>query len=149
MATTTYAHPEMLVSTDWVAQHLDDRGVRLIEVDVDTTQYEHGHIRGAIGWNWQTQIQDPVRRDIIPKEQLAGYLSQASVSTDSQIVLYGDNNNWFAADALWLLQYYGHNNVRLMNGVRKKWILEGRELTREVTVYSPTKYQALKLQPTL
>jgi len=134
MATTTYAHPEMLVSTDWVAQHLDDKSVRLIEVDVDTTRYEQGHIRGAIGWNWQTQLQDPV---------------QAGVSVDSLIVLYGDNNNWFAAYALWLLQYYGHNNVRLVNGGRKKWILEGRELTREVTVYSPTKYQALKLQPTL
>ncbi len=139
MTTTTYAHPEMLVSTDWVAQHLDDKSIRLIEVDVDTTQYEQGHIRGAIGWNWQTQLQDPVRRDIISADQLEKYLSQAGVSANSLIVLYGDNNNWFAAYALWLLQYYGHNNVRLMNGGRKKWVLESRELTRDVPVYTPTK----------
>jgi len=149
MTTTTYAHPEMLVSTDWVAQHLDDKSIRLIEVDVDTAQYEQGHIRGAIGWNWQTQLQDPVRRDIISTDQLEKYLSQAGVSANSLIVLYGDNNNWFAAYALWLLQYYGHNNVRLMNGGRKKWILESRELTRDVPVYTPTKYQTVKLEPTL
>ncbi|MGA9365484.1 MAG: sulfurtransferase [Bacteroidota bacterium] len=149
MTTTTYAHPEMLVSTDWVAQHLDDKSIRLIEVDVDTTQYEQGHIRGAIGWNWQTQLQDPVRRDIISADQLGKYLSQAGVTANSLIVLYGDNNNWFAAYALWLLQYYGHNNVRLMDGGRKKWVLESRELTRDVPVYTPTKYQTVKLEPTL
>ncbi len=137
------------VSTDWVAQHLDDKSIRLIEVNVDTTQYEQGHIRGAVGWNWQTQLQDPVRRDIISADQLEKYLSQAGVSANSLIVLYGDNNNWFAAYALWLLQYYGHNNVRLMNGGRKKWVLESRELTRDVPVYSQTRYQTAKLEPTL
>ncbi|MEK6572572.1 MAG: sulfurtransferase, partial [Bacteroidota bacterium] len=149
MSTTNYANPDVLVTTDWVAQHLDDKSVRLIEVDVDTTQYETGHIRGAMGWNWQTQLQDPVRRDIISKEQLEKYLSQAGITDATSIILYGDNNNWFAAYAFWLLQYYGHNNVKLMNGGRKKWVAENRDLTTAGPSYQPTKYQVMKLEPTL
>jgi hypothetical protein len=100
MGSNAYAHPEALVSTDWVAQHLDDKNIRLIEVDVDTTQYEQGHVRGAIGWNWHTQLQDQLRRDIVAKEQMEQYLLQAGIIGSTTIVLYGDNNNWFAAYAL-------------------------------------------------
>jgi thiosulfate/3-mercaptopyruvate sulfurtransferase len=149
MGSNSYAHPEALVSTDWVAQHLDDKNIRLIEVDVDTTQYEQGHVRGAVGWNWQTQLQDQLRRDIVTKEHMEQYLSQAGVSNSTTIVLYGDNNNWFAAYALWLLEYYGHNNVCLMDGGRKKWIAENRELTKEVPSYPPTKYQAKNVDHSL
>jgi len=149
MNTPNYANPEVLVTTDWVAQHLGDKNIRLIEVDVDTTQYENGHIRGAIGWNWQTQLQDPVRRDIISQQQLEGYLSQAAITDSTTIVLYGDNNNWFAAYAFWLLQYYGHTKVKLMNGGRKKWLAENREITTEAPSYLATKYQVKKLEPTL
>jgi thiosulfate/3-mercaptopyruvate sulfurtransferase len=149
MGSNSYAHPEALVSTDWVAQHLDDKNIRLIEVDVDTMQYEQGHARGAVGWNWQTQLQDQLRRDIVTKEQMEQYLSQAGVSSSTTIVLYGDNNNWFAAYALWLLQYYGHNNVCLMDGGRKKWIAENRELTKDVPSYPPTKYQAKNVDHSL
>jgi thiosulfate/3-mercaptopyruvate sulfurtransferase len=149
MGSNTYAHPEVLVSTDWVAQHLDDKNIRLIEIDVDTTQYEQGHIRGAIGWNWQTQLQDQVRRDIVRKEQLEQYLSQTGVTNSTTIVVYGDNNNWFAAYGLWLLQYYGHNNVCLMDGGRKKWIAENRELTKDVPSFPPTKYLVTKVNRSL
>ena len=99
-----YAHPEALVSTEWVAQHLNDAGLRLIEVDVDTTAYDSGHIRGAVGWNWQSQLNDPVRRDIPDKKAFAALLSQAGVTPKTTVILYGDNNNWFAAFAFWLLQ---------------------------------------------
>jgi thiosulfate/3-mercaptopyruvate sulfurtransferase len=149
MGSNAYAHPEALVSTDWVAQHLDDKNVRLIEVDVDTTQYEQGHVRGAVGWNWQTQLQDQLLRDIVTKEQMEQYLSQAGVSSSTTIVLYGDNNNWFAAYALWLLQYYGHNNVCLMNGGRKKWVAENREMTKDVPSYPPTKYRITNVDHSL
>ncbi len=149
MSTNGYAHPEVLVETDWVAQHLNDPKLRYVEVDVDTTQYEQGHIRGAVGWNWQTQLQDQVRRDIISKEQLAEYLSQAGVTDKTPLILYGDNNNWFAAYAFWLLNYYGHENVKLMNGGRKKWVLESRELVTEVPTYPRTTYQVQKVNQSL
>jgi thiosulfate/3-mercaptopyruvate sulfurtransferase len=149
MAANNYAHPEMLVSTDWVAQHLEDKIIRLIEVDVDTSQYEQGHIRGAIGWNWQTQLQDQLRRDIVTQEQLEVYLSKAGVTNSTTIVFYGDNNNWFAAYALWLVQYYGHNNACLMNGGRKKWIAENRELTHDIPNYPSTKYRVKKVNRSL
>jgi thiosulfate/3-mercaptopyruvate sulfurtransferase len=149
MPSTTYAHPEMLVSTDWVAEHLDDKIIRLIEVDVDTTQYEQGHIRGAVGWNWQTQLQNQLRRDIVTQEQLEMYLSQAAVTNSTTIVFYGDNNNWFAAYALWLVQFYGHNNVCLMDGGRKKWIAENRELTKDIPIYPPSGYRVKKVNQSL
>src|SRR2546425_9623840 len=117
-AAVSYAHPEVLVSTDWVATHLNDSGVRLIEVDVDTTAYDSGHIAGAVGWNWQSQLNDPVRRDIPDKRAFAKLLSEAGVTPKTTVVLYGDNNNWFAAFAFWLLQLYGHANAKLMNGGR-------------------------------
>ncbi len=123
-----YAHPEVLVSTAWVAEHLNDPGLRLIEVDVDTTAYDSGHIPGAVGWNWQSQLNDPVRRDIPDKRAFARLLGEAGVTRKTTVILYGDNNNWFAAFAFWLLQLYGHPVVRLMNGGRAKWVAEGRAL---------------------
>ncbi|MFN7161585.1 MAG: sulfurtransferase, partial [Fimbriimonadales bacterium] len=120
---------KVLVSTDWVQAHLGDPSIRLIEVDVDTTAYEQGHIPGAIGLNWQTQLQDPVRRDIPSQAQLEATLGALGVSHTDTIVLYGDNNNWFAAFAFWVLKLYGHEDVRMMAGGRKKWLAEGRPIT--------------------
>ena len=137
-----YAHPEMLVTTDWVAQHLNDPKVRLVEVDVDTTQYEQGHIQNAIGWNWQSQLQDNVRRDILTKAEFEKLMSKSGINQDTTVVLYGDNNNWFAAYALWQMKYYGHQDVRLMNGGRKKWLEEKRLLANKAPEISPTNYKA-------
>ncbi len=149
MATNGYTHPEVLVSTDWVGQHLKDPNLRLIEVDVDTTQYEQGHIPGAIGWNWQTQLQDQLRRDIISKEQLEKFLSEQGITNNTSLILYGDNNNWFAAYAFWLLKYYSHEDVKLMNGGRKKWVAENRELTKEVPKYQPATYKVKEINSDL
>lgn len=137
-----YAHPEVLVSTQWVADHLNDPKIRLVEVDVDTSAYDQGHIAGAVGWNWQTQLQDNVRRDLIDKAALEQLLGKSGVSNDTTVILYGDNNNWFAAYALWQLKYYGHKDARLMNGGRKKWIEEKRPLTTEPAKVSATTYRA-------
>jgi thiosulfate/3-mercaptopyruvate sulfurtransferase len=138
----SYAHPEALVDTAWVAEHLSDTNVRLIEVDVDTAAYDSGHIPGAIGWNWETDLSDQVRRDLIPKEHLERLLGEAGVTPDTTIVLYGDNNNWFAAWAFWQLTMYGHRDVRLMNGGRKKWVSEGRPLETGVPTYTANGYKA-------
>lgn len=137
-----YAHPESLVETAWVAEHINDPKVKLVEVDVDTMAYEQGHIVGAVGWNWTTQTQDTVRRDILNKEQLEALLSHSGIANDSDVVLYGDNNNWFAAYAFWLVKIYGHGSVRLMNGGRKKWVDEGREITKETPKPAATTYRA-------
>ena len=137
-----YARPEVLVSTDWVAEHLNNPKVRLVEVDVDTSAYEQGHIEGAAGWNWQTQLQDGIRRDLLDKEAWELLLSKSGIANDTTIVLYGDNNNWFAAYAFWQLKYYGHEDVRLLNGGRKKWVEEKRPLVNEVPKFQRTKYQA-------
>jgi thiosulfate/3-mercaptopyruvate sulfurtransferase len=134
---------DALVSTQWVADNLDK--IRLVEVDVDTAQYETGHVPGAIAFNWQTQLQDQVLRDIISKEELSKLLSEAGITPDTHLVLYGDNNNWFAAYALWLLQYYGHDKVSLMDGGRKKWLAEERPTTTDVPSYSTTNYQVTKV----
>ena len=137
---TGYAHPEVLVDTEWVAAHGQDPNVRLIEVDVDTTAYELGHIPGAIGFNWQTQLSDRVRRDIATPEEWGKLLSDAGVAPEHTVVLYGDNNNWFAAFAFWQFKLYGHEDVRLLNGGRKKWELEGRPLVTDVPSYPTTNY---------
>src|ERR1700686_5011695 len=136
-----YANPEVLVTTEWVASHLNDANTRLVEVDVDTTAYEQGHIPGAVGWNWQTQLQDNVRRDLIDKAALEKLLGESGISNDTTILLYGDNNNWFAAYAFWQLKYYGHQNVKLINGGRKKWLEEKRPLTKEAPQVTPTNYR--------
>ena len=137
-----YAHPETLVSTDWVAQHASDPNVRIVEVDVDTKAYDEGHVPGAIGWAWNSQLCDTLRRDILPKDKLEELLASSGISNDTTIVIYGDNNNWFAAWALWQLKIYGHNDVRLMNGGRKKWLAEGRELSTEVPKPAQATYHA-------
>ena len=145
----TYANPEVLVSTDWVAEHRGDPNVAVVEVDVDTAAYNESHIPGAIGWNWQTQLSDPVRRDIISKADLEQLLSKSGIGNDSTIVLYGDNNNWFAAWAFWQLKIYGYKDVRIMNGGRKKWLAENRELTKEVSAPKQTTYKAMSFDETL
>ena len=138
-----YAHPEVLVSTDWVIKHLDDPKVKLIEIDVDTQAYSAGHVPGAVGWNWQTQLQDPVRRDILSQEELERLLGEAGVSAADTVVLYGDNNNWFAAYGFWLLKLYGHPDVRLMDGGRVKWLNEeDKDLTPEPVRPTPTTYES-------
>ena len=138
---TRYAIPESLISTDWVAQRLNDPKVRVVEVDVDTTAYEQGHLPGAIGWNWTSQLCDTRIRDIIPKEKFEELMGSSGIGNDSTVVLYGDNNNWFAAWAFWQMKIYGHRDVRLMNGGRKKWLEEGRELTTELPQIEPTTYK--------
>ena len=137
-----YKHPETLVSTQWAADHLNDPNIRLVEVDVDTSAYDQGHIPGAVGWNWQSQLQDNIRRDLVDQSALESLLGQSGISNDTTILLYGDNNNWFAAYALWQLKYYGHKDVRLINGGRKKWVEEKRPLTTDTTKVAATKYRA-------
>jgi thiosulfate/3-mercaptopyruvate sulfurtransferase len=137
-----YAHPEALVTTEWVANHATDPKVRVVEVDVDTKAYDEGHVPGAIAWAWNTQLCDTVRRDILSKEQFEALMSSSGVSPSTTLVIYGDNNNWFAAWALWQAKIYGHADVRLMNGGRKKWLAEGRELSTEKPHVQPANYQA-------
>ncbi|ACZ42220.1 Rhodanese domain protein [Thermobaculum terrenum ATCC BAA-798] len=147
--TQQYANPDALVSTEWVAQHLNDPNIRIIEVDVDTSAYEQGHIPGAIAWNWKQDLQQQPVRDIPNKEQWEDLLSRSGITPDTTVILYGDNNNWFAAFAYWLFKLYGHNNVKLMNGGRKKWLEEGRELTNDVPSYPRTDYKAPEPTPQL
>jgi len=135
-----YAHPEALVTTDWVAQHANDPNVKLIEVDVDTTGYDKGHVPGAIGWNWQTDLNDRVRRDIIDPRSFAELCRRAGIRPEDTVVFYGDNNNWFAAWAFWQFKYHGHKDARLMNGGRKKWELERRPLVREAPSPAKSEY---------
>jgi thiosulfate/3-mercaptopyruvate sulfurtransferase len=137
-----YAHPEMLVDTLWVAEHGKDAGIRLVEVDVDTAAYDQGHIPGAIAWNWTTQLCDTVERDIIPKDAFEKLMADSGIGNDTTVILYGDNNNWFAAWALWQMKIYGHKDVRLMNGGRKKWVAENRERTTEAPTVRRDGYRA-------
>jgi thiosulfate/3-mercaptopyruvate sulfurtransferase len=137
-----YAHPEVLVSTDWVADHANDPNVRIAEVDVDTKAYDEGHVPGAIGWAWNTQLCDTVQRDILSREQFEQLMSSSGITPDMTLVIYGDNNNWFAAWALWQAKIYGHKEVRLMNGGRKKWLAEGRDLSTDKPTIAPTSYRA-------
>src|SRR5690242_3538542 len=136
-----YKHPEVLVTTEWVASNLNAPNTRLVEVDVDTTAYDQGHIPGAVGWNWQTQLQDNVKRDLIDRAALEKLLGQSGISNDATILLYGDNNNWFAAYAFWQLKYYGHQNVKLINGGRKKWLEEKRALTKDAPQVAQATYR--------
>ena len=122
---------DVLVTTQWVADNLNNNKVKLIEVDVDTNAYDEGHAPGAVGFNWTSQLQDQVRRDIISKEGLEQLMTEAGVNDGDTIVLYGDNNNWFAAYAFWLLEMYGAKNVKLMDGGRKKWVDENRPQTKD------------------
>jgi thiosulfate/3-mercaptopyruvate sulfurtransferase len=123
--------PNVLVTTEWVAQHATDAGVRVVEVDVDTTAYDQGHVPGAAGWNWTTELCDTIVRDIVPADKLEALLGRTGIDNKTAVVLYGDNNNWFAAWAFWQLKVYGHEDVRIMDGGRKKWLAEGRELSTD------------------
>ena len=136
-----YANPELLVTTQWVADHKGDPKVKLLEVDVDTTSYDKGHIPGAIGWNWQTDLQDRVLRDVVDPRAFAELCSRTGINNDDTVILYGDNNNWFAAWALWQFKYHGHADVRLMNGGRKKWELEQREMTTQLPACERSNYK--------
>jgi thiosulfate/3-mercaptopyruvate sulfurtransferase len=144
-----YANPNALVDTDWVASHLNDDGIRLVEVDVDTSAYDSGHIPGAVGLNWKSQLQQQTVRDIPSKSEWEALLSSAGIGNDTRVILYGDNNNWFAAFAYWLFKLYGHENVQLMNGGRVKWLAEGRETTTDPVSYPATTYKASDPNPKL
>jgi thiosulfate/3-mercaptopyruvate sulfurtransferase len=133
---------DVLVDADWVEAHRADPGVVLVEVDEDTSAYDKGHIRGAVKIDWQKDLQDPVRRDFVDREGFEALLSERGISNDDTVVLYGGNNNWFAAYAYWYFRLYGHNNVKLLDGGRKKWELESRELVTDVPSRPATSYKA-------
>ncbi len=135
---TDYANPNALVETEWLEENLDDPAIRVIEVDEDTTAYEKGHIPGAVGWNWSADLHAPIGRDYIDQGGLSRLLQQAGVGPQTTVVLYGGNNNWFAAYAYWLLRYLGFGNVKLLNGGRKKWELESRSLSMDVPSHATT-----------
>ena len=138
----SYAHPEYLVETDWVAEHLNDANVRIIESDEDPLLYAIGHIPGAVQVDWFSTLQHPLRRDFLTKEKFEEALSSLGIGNDTIVVFYGDKSNWFACYALWLFQYYGHQNVKIMNGGRLKWEKENRPLVKEVVTYAKTAYHA-------
>jgi thiosulfate/3-mercaptopyruvate sulfurtransferase len=133
---------DVLVDADWVEAHLDDPNIVLVEVDEDTTAYDKGHIRGAVKLDWKQDLQDPVRRDFIGKSAFEQLLSSRGIRNDDTIVLYGGNNNWFAAYAYWYFKLYGHQNVKLLDGGRKKWELDSRELVDDTSERAPTTYTA-------
>jgi thiosulfate/3-mercaptopyruvate sulfurtransferase len=138
-----YAHPEVLVENAWLADHLKDPKVRIAEVDYDATaNYQQGHLPGAVLFDWRQDINDPVRRDVLSREQLTALFRRAGVDAGSTLVLYGDFNNWFAAFAFWVFKYYGFGDVRILNGGRKKWIAEDRALTKEVPEYPASNFSA-------
>ncbi len=146
--TKNYAQPEVLVDAEWVLAHHKDAGIKLVEVDVDTNAYSEGHIPGAVSWNWTSQLSDNVRRDILSKDALEQLMAQSGISNADTIVLYGDNNNWFAAFAFWILKLYGHEDVRLMDGGRKKWLGDKLPLTTDAENPSPAQYSARDFDPT-
>jgi thiosulfate/3-mercaptopyruvate sulfurtransferase len=133
---------DVLVDAEWVEAHRDDPGVVLVEVDEDTSAYDKGHIRGAVKIDWKQDLQDPVRRDFVDRAGFEALLSERGISNDDTVILYGGNNNWFAAYAYWYFKLYGHNNVKLLDGGRKKWELDSRELVTEVPSRPATSYKA-------
>jgi len=137
---TTGIAANVLVDADWALDHLDDPGVRFVEVDVDTDAYGQGHLHGAVAWNWTSQLTDGLRRDIASREEFSRLLSESGIGPDTTIVLYGDNNNWFAAWAYWQLKLYGHRDVRLLDGGRKLWLARELSTTNDVPAYEPADY---------
>jgi thiosulfate/3-mercaptopyruvate sulfurtransferase len=137
-----YAHAEMLVSTEWVAEHLNDPKVRIIESDEDSLLYASGHIPGAVEVDWTTDLNDPLRRDYLNREGFEALASRIGIMPETMCVFYGDKNNWWAAYALWVFHLFGHTNARIMDGGRLKWVQEGRPMTREVPDYPRTRYTA-------
>ena len=140
---------DVLVDADWVEAHLDDPGVAIVEVDEDTSAYEKGHIRNAIRIDWKSDLQDPVRRDFVDRTGFESLLSGRGISGDHTVVLYGGNNNWFAAYAYWYFRLYGHRDVRLLDGGRKKWELDSREMVTDVRARPATSYQASEQDPSI
>ncbi len=140
----SYAHPEVLVDTNWVLAHAGDSGIRIVEVDYDPTpNYNQGHISGAVLFDWRKDINDPIRRDILSKEQLEELFSRNGITNDTTILLYGDYNNWFAAFAFWVLKYYDVKDVKIINGGRKKWIEEDKPFSKDVPSYERYSFKAL------
>ena len=137
-----YAHPEYLVETDWVASHLNDPDVRLVESNEDYLLYDTGHIPGAVKVDWFTTLQNPLRRDFLSKEEFEKLNSELGIANDTTVVFYGDKSNWFATYAFWLYRYYGHEKLKIMNGGRAKWTMEKRPLVKETASYAPTHYHA-------
>ena len=139
-----YARPDMLVSTQWVADHLNDQGVRIVESDEDVLLYEVGHIPGAVKVDWHTDLQNPLRRDFVDQAGFERLCAERGIANDTTVVFYGDRNNWYATYSLWLFRYYGHdeNKLRIMDGGRQKWEAEGRPLTKDVPSLQPATYHA-------
>ena len=137
-----YAHPEALVSTEWVADHLDDPNVRIVESDEDILLYETGHIPGAVKIDWQADLNDPLVRDYIEREQFEALMAKNGISNETTVVFYGDKNNWWACYAFWVFQLFGHTNAKIMDGGRAKWVADGRTMTREAPSYPATTYTA-------
>jgi len=144
-----YAHPEVLVSTQWVADHLDDPSVRIVESDEDILLYEIGHIPGAVKLDWHTDLQDPLARDFVDKAGFEQLLSERGIGNDTTVVFYGDKNNWYATYAFWLFKYYGHADARVMDGGRAKWEAEGRPYTRAASQHEPATYTAKDPDPAI
>ncbi|MBE0690124.1 MAG: sulfurtransferase, partial [Anaerolineae bacterium] len=139
-----YVNPHALVTTEWVAAHIDDPKVRIIESNEDPLLYPSGHILGAVQVDWTRDLNDPLRRDYLDKTGFEALMSRIGVTRDTRVVFYGDKNNWWACYALWVFQLFGHANAKIMDGGRLKWEKEGREMTREVPNYAPTQYEAAK-----
>jgi thiosulfate/3-mercaptopyruvate sulfurtransferase len=142
MAGNEYAHPEVLVDTAWVAEHLNDPHVRIVEADEDVLLYEVGHIQNAVKLDWHVDVQDPLRRDFVSKADFEKLASRYGISNDTTVIFYGDKNNWYAAYSFWLFKLYGHKDARIMNGGRAKWEAEGRPFTKDVPTFAPTTYHA-------
>ena len=142
-----YAYPDYLVDTEWVAEHLKDPAVRIVESDEDALLYELGHIPGAVKVDWFTSLQHPIRRDFLSVKDLEQLFSNLGIGNDTTVVLYGDKSNWFATYAFWLFRYHGHEKLKIMNGGRAKWEMEGRLLTKDVPGYPKTNYQAKESDP--
>jgi thiosulfate/3-mercaptopyruvate sulfurtransferase len=143
MSATTYAHPEVLVDTQWLEEHLRDSKLRIAEVDYDPkANYQLGHVPGAVLFDWKQDINDPVSRNVLSKQACEDLLQGAGVNNDTTLVLYGDFNNWFAAFAFWVFKYYGFKDVRIMNGGRKKWLEEDREVNKDIPSYPKGNYKA-------
>jgi thiosulfate/3-mercaptopyruvate sulfurtransferase len=141
-STQSYAHPEALVETQWVAEHLNDPDIRIVEADEDVLLYDLGHIPGAVKIDWVSDLNDPLVRDYLNKEGFEQLLSRKGISNDTTVIFYGDKNNWWATYAFWVFQLFGHTNAKIINGGRKKWIDEGREITTDVPEYPATSYSA-------
>ncbi len=142
MPPSSYAPPEMLVDTEWVAKHLNDPNVRIVESDEDVLLYDIGHVPGAVKVDWHTDLQDPVKRDYIDRPRFEQLMSRLGIGNDTLVVLYGDKSNWWATYALWAFQLFGLSKAAVMNGGRQKWIEEGRPLSKETPSYPPTQYRA-------